>query len=99
VKDLKECICNSCLNLKGIIDESGAIEEYECEHGFPSDNCNECEDENICDATCVWYLDENENAKSILIKCMTCGKELEQICSNSEQGDVQCIDCFLNLDK
>ena len=92
---MEECICNNCKNLKGIIDETGAINQFECEHGFPSENCSDCEDETICEITCDFYINEDEVSQPVTLKCMTCGKELKQVCSNSEEGNVQCIECFL----
>jgi hypothetical protein len=89
-----ECICSSCKNLKGTMDETGAIEEYECEYGFPSDTCSSCES-GECDITCSRYVCDDENAEPVILNCMTCGRELKQVCSNTDEGKVQCIDCFL----
>jgi hypothetical protein len=90
-----ECICSSCKNLKGIVDDMGAVEQYECEHGFPSDECSDCEN-GECELTCdCCACESEEQVTTRIVKCKTCGKALEQVCSNTEEGTVQCIDCYL----
>ncbi len=89
-----ECICNSCKNLKGIIDESGAVEEFECEFGFPSGECAECAQEE-CDLTCGNYLCEDGQEEPETSQCKGCGKVLRQVCSGAEEGDVYCFDCYM----
>lgn len=89
-----ECICSSCRNLKGVMNESGAIEEYECEFGFPSEDCAEC-DEEECSIVCRNYMCDEEEETAV-IKCAGCGKELKQLCSDNEDADAYCVDCYLN---
>lgn len=89
-----ECICTSCKNLKSVIDEEGADGGYECIHGFPSEACNECGTDE-CELTCGYYISDEEPDTPVILKCSACGKELVQVCSNSEEGRVQCIDCYL----
>ncbi len=88
-----DCICSTCRNLKGIIDENGAVGAYECEFGFPSDECtDECERVN-CGIICPNYASDDEETK--MVNCALCGKELRQLCNDSEEGDAYCIDCYL----
>ncbi|WHH59304.1 hypothetical protein [Petroclostridium sp. X23] len=89
-----ECICNNCKNLKGIIDENGMVEQYECEFGFPSDSCSDCEDDG-CDLTCEHYICDGEQEHPVIVKCTMCGKDLEQVSSDDEGGEVYCFDCYL----
>jgi hypothetical protein len=92
---MSECICNSCKNLKVIIDENGITEEYECEYGFPSEKCTSCE-QGECDLTCDKYISDDEEDIIILTKCKKCGKELKHVCSSNEDGNVYCFTCFLD---
>jgi hypothetical protein len=82
------------VNLKGIVEEDGAIEEFECVYGYPSEECESCET-GECELSCSHYVPDGEEAEPVFVKCSVCGKELRQVCSNGEAGDVQCIDCFL----
>lgn len=91
---MSECICSSCRNLQGIIDEDGKVEQFECVFGYPSESCGECDSEE-CELTCDHYVSDEEQAEMMIVHCMTCGKELQQVCGNDEAGKVQCIDCFL----
>ena len=91
---MNECICSSCSNLKGIIDDNGAIEEFECVYGYLSEGCDTCET-GECELTCSHYISDDEQSVPVIVKCSICGKELHQVCSNNEEGSVQCIDCFL----
>ena len=91
---MNKCICDQCANLKPVIDdESGKVEQYECEFDFPSEDCLECEQDG-CDHTCDNYISREEE-KEFLIKCQECGKELKQHGRNQEEGKVFCIECFL----
>lgn len=92
---MSECICSSCKNLKNIIDENGISEEYECEYGFPSEKCSDCE-EDMCELTCDNYVSENEEEEFIISKCIKCGKELKLAAGNAEDGEVYCVTCYLN---
>ena len=89
-----ECICNGCLNLKGIVDDSGAVDKYECEFGFPSDKCTECNVED-CDLACTHFMLDDEEVVSTKVQCVACGKELDKVCGDSNDGDVYCINCYL----
>lgn len=92
---MKECICSTCRNLKGMIGENGSVEEYVCEFGYPSEEaCCECETEE-CDLTCSHYLCDEEQTETRILFCKACGKELRQVCSDVEEGDVFCMDCYL----
>ena len=91
---MRECICSSCRNLKGIIDENGAVDVFECVYGYPSESCDTCET-GECEAACSNFIDDDEQAEMVAVQCATCGKELHQVCSNDEAGNVQCIDCYL----
>ncbi len=92
---MQECICSSCRNLKGVTDENGAVEVFECEYGYPSDACEQCE-AGECELTCTHYVSDEEQAEPVVVKCSTCGRELMQVCSNDEEGSVQCINCYLS---
>lgn len=91
---MSECICNTCKNLKGIVNEEGNVEEYHCEFGFPSDSCADCQVEE-CDVQCDWYVCDDEQENVVVVKCQGCGKELKQVCSDTQEGDVYCLDCFM----
>ena len=91
---MHECICSSCRNLKGVIDENGAVEIFECAYGYPSESCNTCET-GECEFTCSNYVSDEEEAELVTVHCGCCGKELQQVCGNNEEGSVLCIDCFL----
>lgn len=90
---MRECICSSCRNLKGVVDENGAIDVFECVYGYPSDECNTCET-GECELVCSNYINDEEQDKLVVVQCETCGKELHKMCGNDEEGRVQCIDCF-----
>lgn len=93
-----ECICSSCRNLKGIIDDSGEVAEFQCKFGFPSEQCANCQDE-ACEETCAHYLSDEEITEMMTVKCKKCGKELSQACSDDDDGEVYCINCFLDNEK
>lgn len=94
---MSECICNTCKNLKGIMDESGAVEQYECGFGFPSEACSDCGGEG-CDIECAHYTDDGEGLP-VKVNCMKCGRELEQLCSDNGEGEVYCAGCYLDMIK
>lgn len=91
---MSECICSRCKNLKGILDDEGEQDRFECVHGFPSENCDECET-GECELACSNYISDEEPDIPAILKCCTCGRELVQVCNNSEEGRVQCIECYL----
>lgn len=91
---MPKCVCDQCANLKPVIDEeSGRVEEYECEFGFPGDDCENCDKEE-CEYTCDNFSGREEE-KEFIVKCQGCGKELIQHGKSQEEGPVFCIDCFL----
>lgn len=91
---MSECICSSCKNLKSIFGDEGSQDGFECIHGFPSESCDDCET-GECELTCNNYISDEESDIPVVLKCSTCGRELVQVCSNSEEGRVQCIECYL----
>jgi len=92
-----ECICSICKNLKVIPNENGAIEEYDCEFGLPSEQCENCENDlDACEftITCTHFVkDDVEN--EVILFCRDCGMALNEICDNTEAGEVYCINCYL----
>ena len=93
---MRDCICSSCRNLKGVMDENGAVEVFECVYGYPSEECNTCET-GECELECSNYIEDKD--EMVVVKCATCGKELHKMCSGDEEGIFQCIDCFLKDSK
>lgn len=89
-----DCICSGCKNLKRVIDEDSEEEVYKCEFGYPSDRCEECEEEE-CDITCSRYEEESDEEDFIVVSCKGCGKELKKAYQDADEGDVFCIDCYL----
>lgn len=95
---MSACICSSCKNLKSIIDEVNQDENSiieECEFGFPSEGCMDCE-EAQCELTCDHYIEDCEEEAFNTLKCCECGKELKVLSSDAEEGDVYCPICYLN---
>lgn len=90
-----ECVCSSCRNLKGVVDENGAIGQYECEFDFPSDICLDCNEEN-CELTCSHYTGDDGGECAVSLKCKGCGKELKQVCDNGGEGEAYCFDCYMD---
>lgn len=88
-----ECICNSCKNLKAVLHEEELREEYQCKHGFPSERCEDCEEE-TCQETCSYYIPDIEEEGGVVVKCGGCGKELLQVSEEDPQGEVFCMDCY-----
>ncbi len=91
---MSECICNNCKNLKGQMDESGAIEEYECEFGFPSGECSDCEGDG-CELDCVHFSKDDDEDSLVSVNCSLCGRELSQAAADNTKGEIYCIDCYL----
>lgn len=94
---MSKCICNTCKNLKSIIDETDSDKSdiiEECEFGFPSESCSECEEEN-CELSCEHYIEDCEEEALSISQCAACGKELKGIASNMETGEVYCPACYL----
>ncbi|MGL4363060.1 MAG: hypothetical protein ACRCSG_07345 [Cellulosilyticaceae bacterium] len=91
------CICATCKNLKSVI-EAGDGDQKNimdiCEFGFPTPNCETCE-ENSCEATCKHYIKDEEEQLNIVC-CATCGKEIKGASTSSTDGDVFCPICYLN---
>lgn len=93
-----ECICNSCLNLKSVIQDESEIMEYTCKFGLPSEQCSDCHEED-CNVTCANYKLDREDEELKLVKCKGCGKELEKVFNEDTDGDVFCIKCYLSQDE
>lgn len=91
---MSECICNNCKNLKGIMDDTGAVNEYECGFGFPSEECGDCDPEG-CQLTCEHFISDEEDDVLVSVKCSSCGRELTQTNSDNTGGRIYCIDCYL----
>jgi len=91
---MSECICNECKNLKSVIDENGKAEEAICQFGYPSDKCNDCNDEE-CSETCCHY-EPDEEKTPFTINCKGCGMELKKAFDDGSEGDVFCMECYLN---
>lgn len=91
--DMNECICNSCNNLKQLIDEETGQTEYVCKYGYPSESCDDCNGE--CDITeCSHYVaDTDEIIRKVF--CSGCGTELTQAYDDDSDGEVFCINCYL----
>ena len=89
-----ECVCGSCRNLKGVTDENGAVEIFECVYGYPAEDCDTCET-GECELACDHYISDEEQGELFVVQCANCGKELHQVCNNDENGKVHCIDCYL----
>jgi hypothetical protein len=101
LKEIKEkmenCICSKCKNLKSSINSEGQAGEYDCEFGFPSDKCDECDDSS-CNETCINFVSDEEEDEVITVKCSKCGKELQKACKDegsNEDENVLCIECYL----
>ena len=95
---MKECICSTCANLKGVISENGNIFEFECEFEYPDEECLSCVLEG-CDLTCSNYVSDQETDEPTKIYCSSCNKELTQVSKDSGEGQVYCVECYLNQDK
>lgn len=89
-----DCVCSGCKNLKRIMDGDNGEENYECKFGFPSDKCEQCEEED-CDITCLNYEEDNDEVNFIAVNCKSCGKELKKIHTDDPEGEVFCVDCYL----
>ncbi len=76
------------------MDDSGAVTEFDCDFGFPSDECLDCDGEG-CDTGCENYLPDDEGGVTSKVCCSSCGRELEQVCGDGGDGEIFCIDCFL----
>lgn len=91
---MAECICSSCKNLKGIVDDNGEVNNYECQYGYPSESCGDC-DTAECDITCENYISDEQEDTAAVIRCEGCGRELTQVCGDNGEGSVYCMDCYL----
>ncbi len=87
------CICSDCRNLKAVIDEESGETDYECRYGYPSEGCREC-NEDQCAVQCPNFIEDSE-FEGRLVKCGSCGKEMLQAAENGEDGEVYCINCYL----
>jgi hypothetical protein len=91
---MRECICNSCVNLEGVIDENGAVSTYECIYGYPSEKCDTCET-GECELMCSHYVEDTGADDPVIVHCSVCGRELSQHYNNDDEGEIKCIECFL----
>lgn len=87
------CICSNCRNLKSVLNEETGEIEFECKYGFPSDECANC-DRDDCEITCEHYEENDE--EPVIVYCSRCGRELKKVVRDDEEGEILCIDCFLN---
>lgn len=96
---MKECICNSCKHLKSVVNEKNPGSDNisdECEFGFPSDGCIDCELDG-CDLTCEHYEEiEEEDEVLEVAHCAKCGKELPNLSADNDNSEVYCVTCYLN---
>ncbi len=92
---MSECICCNCRNLIGVISDEGGIKEYECQYGYPSEQCSECEEEEGCTCECSHYEADQEEKENETVVCAGCGKLLVKACKDNEQGEIYCMECFL----
>lgn len=93
---MSECICNSCYNLKKQINEDTSESEYVCKFGFPSEKCNECEGEECNITECCHFTEDKENEELKAVFCKGCGKEMMQACEDGSDGEVYCVNCYLD---
>lgn len=91
---MNECICSSCKNLKCNLPDEAEGASFECEFGFPSDNCETCEI-NDCEIDCSHYEKDKDEESFITVHCKKCGKELEKAFEDDTEGDIMCISCYL----
>ncbi len=93
---MSECICNSCKNLKRLVNEEANQIDYVCKFGFPSEECKDCEGEECNITECSHYIEDKEDETVRKVQCKGCGKELQQMCEDEVDGEVFCINCYLN---
>ena len=93
-----ECICSGCANLKSILAEDSEEVQYTCVYGFPSEACDTCE-AGECSETCEHFSPEPEEDQPRTVKCKGCGKELQKVFNENTEGDVFCINCYLETNK
>lgn len=93
---MKECICSNCQNLKSIIPDDSEEVSFECEFGYPSFGCEGCQ-ESECDKeiTCSNYIFESSEEELVSVNCKKCGRELKKALNEKEDGDIYCVQCFL----
>jgi hypothetical protein len=91
---MKECICSTCVNLLEIVNEQGPTGDFECEHGYPGEQCESCETQE-CDLECKFYKSEDEAETLVTVQCKICGKSMQGMAADGDDGDVFCIDCYL----
>ncbi|MBE0450879.1 MAG: hypothetical protein IBX70_08535 [Clostridia bacterium] len=95
---MTKCVCNSCKNLKSVVDESSMdvnVITEECVFGFPSEDCIVCELEG-CELTCEHFQSMDDVAKYKTSRCITCGQELNFVSVDCEDDEVYCVACYLN---
>lgn len=93
---MSECICNSCKHLKQRINEESSDIEYVCKFGFPSDKCEVCEGEQCNITECGHYMAYKEDVSVKEVYCKNCGIKLEQMYEDEVDGDIFCVNCYLD---
>jgi len=76
-----------------VLDIVGEVDEYECEYGFPSEECLECTVDG-CELTCDHFELDVPQESTFIANCADCGIELK-LASNNDDGEVYCVSCFL----
>ncbi|GEM_PF-590718 len=92
---MSECICNSCKNLKQQINEDTGESDFVCKFGYPSEQCNECEGGECVITACCNYIEDNEDEVLKTVYCKGCGKEMKQVYEDGSDGEVYCVNCYL----
>lgn len=90
---MRECICSSCRNLKGVIAEEADEMTYECTYGYPSDRCEECT-LGECEEECGHYLSDEAEEELVTVHCKNCGKELKKAFKEDSEGEELCFECY-----
>lgn len=95
---MKSCICVGCKNLKSMVDEKSNDENEiteECEFGFPSEDCIDCEIEG-CDLTCEHFESMEGEVLYKTSHCKKCGQELQFVSIDCKEDEVYCVACYLS---
>lgn len=95
---MMDCICNSCINLKSIINETGDASNNiteTCGYGFPSEDCAACVLEG-CHLTCEHYEAAENDVHYVLKECALCHKSLQVAAGKAEDGEHFCVSCYLS---
>lgn len=93
---MNECICSSCKNLKCNILGEGDDLNFVCQFGFPSEECGICEDSECEKAiNCSNYEADSDEGELVIVNCKKCGKELKKAFDDNTEGEIMCVDCYL----